>query len=92
MDVRAQAATLCDLAREGAAAEIIVYLKNGADPNCTDHNASTPLHLAAAAGMRKTAEVLLSRGARLELTDRWGATPAACAEREGHHSLLDLLR
>ena len=52
----------------------------------------SPLHVAATFGMTKTALVLLENGASSNLTDCFGHTPQAMAEKNGHISTLDALR
>lgn len=57
------------------------------------HSHSTPLHQAALAGHEAVARLLVERGARLDIPDKfWKATPAAWAEHGGHPALAAFLR
>lgn len=50
-------------------------LENGIDPNCSDHNSRTALHIAASEGLTLMAKVLIKHGADIYAKDRWGKTP-----------------
>jgi Ankyrin repeats (3 copies) len=57
------------------------------------HAHSTPLHQAAARGLLQLAQLLVERGARLDMRDiLWNATPADWARHEGHPELEAYLR
>lgn len=57
---------------------------NRIDPNLGDYDGRTALHLAAAAGAQKSVEYLLSHGADVNRTDRWGGLPLMDAVKSGH--------
>lgn len=46
-------------------------LDNGIDPNCSDHNGRTGLHIAASEGLVMLARVLLEHGANIYAKDRF---------------------
>ncbi|KAL1526614.1 hypothetical protein AB1Y20_015318 [Prymnesium parvum] len=60
-----------------------------ADPNVQDMEGRTVLHAAASRGNRELIELLLSHGAKLDLTDRWGVSPVECAAQSGFKDMLD---
>jgi len=51
----------------------------GLDPNSSDYDLRTPLHIAASERKPKAVELLLSYGARSNVEDRWHRTPLADA-------------
>jgi ankyrin repeat protein len=52
---------------------------------------ATPLHDAARNGHRDVAEILINRGARMSIKDRFGNTPLHIAAQGGHMSVVRLL-
>ena len=54
------------------------------DPNATNHHRRTPLHLSAVYGYSDATSALLNNGAKLEVTDQWGATPLSIAHTNQH--------
>jgi len=74
-----------------------MLLDSGEDPNRYNpvggHSHSTPLHHAAAAGHLELAQLLVERGAALDLKDTmWQATPAEWAKHEGKPEVEEYLR
>ena len=74
-----------------------MLLDAGEDPNRYNpvggHSHSTPLHQAAAGGFAELAQLLVERGARLDLQDvLWHGTPADWARHEGRTELEAYLR
>ena len=58
---------------------IVIYLlKQEADPNETDKQGNTPLHVAARSGFKTLAQVLVAGGAK-QTVNRAGKTPAQVA-------------
>ena len=79
-------------ASHGSAAQVKALLTAGADVHgrYPDDDFSTPLHLAAMAGKRDVAEVLLQFGADPTLRDTsYNSTPAGTARYAGHGDLAD---
>lgn len=84
-------AAMCQAASEGKLGDLRRLLENGADPNLSDYDGRTALHLAAAEGYRDAVALLLSHRADPGRRDRWGATPAQDALRHGHAEIAALL-
>jgi ankyrin repeat protein len=61
------------------------------NPNSGDYDSRTPLHLAAAEGHDKAVQYLLSKGADVNILDRWGTTPLQDAVTQGHVSVAEQL-
>ena len=61
------------------------------DPNVGDYDRRTALHLACANGYVKTAELLISLRADVNVADRWQGTPLADAVTGGHIAVATLL-
>ena len=72
---------LCDAAREGNVQHLQRLLDVGIDVNRSDHNNTTPLHVAAEEGHLSTVEFLLKHGAKVNNVDRDGNTPLSVAMR-----------
>jgi ankyrin repeat protein len=92
----ASRSVLC-FAAEGNKSEIAKeLLEYGALPNATCENGLTALYIAAAAGNREVAEVLLSMGAEIDqygqkTVEGWLYTPLMGAADGGHLELVELL-
>ena len=67
-------------------------LDAGANPNASDKEDNTPLHLACCSGAKKTSLCLLSKGASLSHPNKFGQTPLDIAEKYGHTELVTLLK
>ena len=63
-----------------------------AQPNASNNNGSTALHVAACYGRRAVVDLLLKAKADPTAVDVNGDTPAKCAERNGHAELAQQLR
>lgn len=70
---------------------VLEKLEGGANPNYTDYDKRTPLHLAAAEGHYKIVDLLINRGADTELEDRWGSKPIIEAKEHGHEEVVSIL-
>ncbi|XP_073109937.1 potassium channel KOR1 isoform X2 [Elaeis guineensis] len=71
------------------------YLKGliqaGADPNKTDYDGRSPLHLAAAKGHEDITLFLIQEGVNINLSDNFGNTPLFEAVKVGHDRVASLL-
>eukprot|EP00250_Pteridium_aquilinum_P015414 c22565_g4_i2 orf=1921-3243(-) len=57
-----------------------------------DYDNRTALHVAAFFNRLKVARILLNHHAAINAQDRWGNSPLADAENEGHHDMAELLK
>jgi ankyrin repeat protein len=83
-------------AQNGHAQVVRVLLDSGEDPNRYNpkgsHAHSTPLHQAALAGHKDVVELLVERGARLDIKDTvWHGTPLGWAEHGGREEIVQFL-
>ena len=69
-----------------------IMRQSNVDPNTSDYDRRTALHLACANGYVKTAEMLLNLRADVNVSDRWHSTPLADAVAGGHLAVAALLR
>ena len=69
-----------------------IMRQSSVDPDASDYDRRTALHLACANGYVKTVELLLNLGADVNVKDRWQATPLADAVTGGHLAVATLLR
>jgi hypothetical protein len=68
-------------------------LDQGVDANKANRDGETPLHMAAARGQYRVAELLLERGAKASINARtvWKGTPLHTAAEWGKYDIADLL-
>ena len=74
-----------------------ILLDNGANPNARDMSSFTTLHYAAGTGYFPNGSVdmvdlLISKGADVNLINGWGGTALSIAERKSHTEIAKLLR
>ncbi|XP_028078976.1 potassium channel KOR1-like [Camellia sinensis] len=63
----------------------------GADPNRTDYDGRSPLHVAASKGYEEITEFLIQKGVVINITDNFGNTPLLEAIKNGHDHIASLL-
>ncbi|CAL5442504.1 unnamed protein product [Camellia sinensis] len=63
----------------------------GADPNRTDYDGRSPLHVAASKGYEEITEFLIQKGVAINITDNFGNTPLLEAIKNGHDHIASLL-
>ncbi|KAI4470654.1 serine-threonine protein kinase [Holotrichia oblita] len=78
--------------REGNALQVRVWLDDTEhDMNQGDDHGFSPLHWASKRGNAKIVEMLLSRGARVNATNRGDDTPLHLAAAHGHREIIHML-
>lgn len=77
-------------AAKGDTNSLLSYLENGGDPNGTTSDISA-LFAASYRGQLVTAQLLIERGADVNLKDKRGTSPIMTAAREGHVAVVKLL-
>jgi glutaminase len=82
---------LCWAASQGDLEEVRTLIACGVDPNISDYDGRTALHLAASEGHCAVVAYLLDQDVDPSPVDRWGGTPVADAARGGHYGIVDLL-
>ncbi|XP_076956892.1 serine/threonine-protein kinase VIK-like [Bidens hawaiensis] len=70
---------------------VMQELDNGVDPNASDYDKRTALHLAACEGFIEIVLLLLEKGADVNSTDRWSRTPLSDARSFGYSEICKLL-
>ncbi|KAE9596129.1 putative potassium channel, voltage-dependent, EAG/ELK/ERG, ankyrin repeat-containing [Lupinus albus] len=66
-------------------------IRAGADPNKTDYDRRSPLHLAASRGYEDITLFLIQEGVDINLRDNFGNTPLLEAVKNGHDRVASLL-
>ncbi|KAL3638279.1 hypothetical protein CASFOL_017650 [Castilleja foliolosa] len=79
------------LSNEGDLEGIQELLDTGTSVNFRDIDDRTALHVAACQGLTDVVELLLQRGARVDVDDRWGSTPLADAIYYKNNDVIKLL-
>ncbi|KAL1365986.1 hypothetical protein HN51_013909 [Arachis hypogaea] len=79
-----------------AAYEADLYLlkrliTSGADPNNTDYDGRSPLHISASKGYVDISSFLVEQGVNINLPDKFGTTPLLEAIKNGHEDVAALL-
>lgn len=68
----------------GDSQQVHDLLLNGASPDLTDFNRTTPLHIASSIAAIDCMKSLLTAGAKIEAKDRMGFTPLGYASTQGY--------
>ncbi|XP_026377173.1 potassium channel SKOR-like [Papaver somniferum] len=66
-------------------------IRAGADPNKTDYDGRTPLHIAASEGFEHIASFLIQEGVGVNIADKFGNTPLFEAVKRGNDRVASLL-
>ncbi|XP_061352740.1 potassium channel SKOR-like isoform X2 [Gastrolobium bilobum] len=64
---------------------------SGADPNKTDYDGRSPLHISASKGYVDISHFLVEQGVNINLADKFGSTPLLDAIKNGHEEVASLL-
>uniref|UniRef100_A0A7S1T5I3 Protein kinase domain-containing protein n=1 Tax=Compsopogon caeruleus TaxID=31354 RepID=A0A7S1T5I3_9RHOD len=83
---------LLHFAANGALERVEQHLDLGTDPNFADYDQRTPLHLASVEGHTAVVRLLLSRGAKADVKDRFGRTPLDDAIAHRVDEVISLLQ
>ncbi|XP_050270068.1 potassium channel SKOR-like isoform X2 [Quercus robur] len=67
------------------------FIRAGADPNKTDYDGRSPLHLAASRGHEDITLFLIQEGVKINIRDNFGNTPLVEAIKNGHDQIASLL-
>ncbi|GMY24795.1 potassium channel SKOR-like isoform X1 [Fagus crenata] len=67
------------------------FIRTGADPNKTDYDGRSPLHLAASKGHEDITLFLIKEGVDINIRDNFGNTPLVEAIKSGHERIASLL-
>lgn len=67
------------------------FIRTGADPNKTDYDGRSPLHLAASKGHEDITLFLIKEGVDINIRDNFGNTPLVEAIKNGHERIASLL-
>ena len=80
------------VAQRGLTNGVACLLANGADPNVTDDNGRTPMHIIAQKGVGKNQiELLIEHGGDINSRDADGRTPLDCAQKAKRKSVANFL-
>eukprot|EP01134_Creolimax_fragrantissima_P006789 CFRG6789T1 len=83
---------LCKAAAEGKLHKVKAMIEwRGLNPDVKDYDWRTPLHVAAGEGRLEIVQYLVSKGANVELKDKWGFNAYQSALQLGHPEIADFL-
>ena len=74
--------------------EVVRFLveEGKADVDKVNNDRSTPIKMAAGRGFLEVVQFLLSKGADCTIEDKWGLTPLARAQKQGHAEVAAALK
>ncbi|XP_057972107.1 potassium channel SKOR-like isoform X2 [Malania oleifera] len=78
-------------AHHGDLYQLKSLIRAGADPNKTDYDGRSPLHLAASRGYEEITLFLIQEGVDINISDNFGNTPLLEAIKNGHDQVASLL-
>eukprot|EP00899_Mesostigma_viride_P007210 jgi/Mesvir1/16490/Mv10045-RA.1 len=92
MELDDPAGLLCKAASDNDLVLMKSLIDHNVDPNASDYDKRTPLHVAAAEGKTEIVEFLIAHEADVNVVDRWGATPLDDAVKFGHEWVARVIR
>ena len=87
----AEPESVVDAVKAGNIAVVKKELQLRGDPNAADPDGTTALHWAVQTDRADLVEALLSAGAKVKVTNRWGVTPLALAVTNGDPAITQAL-
>ncbi|WOL01330.1 potassium channel KOR2-like isoform X2 [Canna indica] len=75
----------------GDMSRLKVLISAGADPNKTDYDGRTPLHMAACRGYEQIVKFLIQQGINVNSIDKFGNSPLLEAVKAGHDKIAAIL-
>ncbi|CAN8232817.1 unnamed protein product [Cochlearia groenlandica] len=78
-------------ASQGDIYQLKSLIRSGADPNITDYDGRSPLHLAACRGYEDITLLLIQEGIDINIKDKFGNTPLLEAVKAGQDGVIRLL-
>ncbi|KAI4339051.1 hypothetical protein MLD38_024035 [Melastoma candidum] len=78
-------------AYDGDLHRLMHLIKSGANPNMSDYNGRSPLHIAASRGHDEMVAFLIEQGVCTNNADNSGSTPLLEAVKQGHNRIASLL-
>ena len=83
--------SVVDAVKAGNVAVVKKNLQLHGDPNAADPDGTTALHWAVQTDRLDLVEALISAGANVKVTNRWGVTPLALAVTNGNPAITQAL-
>jgi len=83
--------SVVDAVKDGNVAAVKTNLRAHGDPNSADPDGTTALHWAVQRDRLDMVEALISAGAKVKVTNRWGVTPLALAVTNGNPAITQAL-
>ena len=80
-----------DAVKDGNVAVVKKTLQLHGDPNAADPDGTTALHWAVQRDRLDMVQALISAGAKVKVTNRWGVTPLALAVTNGNPAITQAL-